>query len=326
MKRIKILLLLLLVGIFSGCQSDQEKDPEPVPLRADQIYAYYVNMDKTGLVQVVYTCQYPKDILSETDALMKKLSQARDTETQAKEEYIAPIPEGINYKECRLGSHNGTIEVAFDISYDAPNINAENLLFFKGCVVKTLLQLDGVEWVTILLEDVANSDSETATTMESFNADSFAMSFGGENGYVQKGNIVLYFANENGEYLKDYQKTVEISNNTSLARLVVESLIEGPETEGYQPTISSKTTVRNISVKDGICYVDLSDEFYDNNNKLRNEIIVYSVVNSLVELPTVSKVQFLKNGEKQQFFRETLPFDGIFERNLDLIEEEENEE
>lgn len=49
-------------------------------------------------------------------------------------------------------------------------------------------------------------------------------------------------------------------------------------------------------------------------------------MNSLVELPTVSKVQFLKNGEKQPFYRETMPFDGIFERNLDLIEQEETEE
>ncbi|MDE5779581.1 MAG: GerMN domain-containing protein, partial [Lachnospiraceae bacterium] len=49
----------------------------------------------------------------------------------------------------------------------------------------------------------------------------------------------------------------------------------------------------------------------------------YAIVNSLCELPTVSKVQFLKNGEKMHFYRATMPFDGIFERNLDLIEQED---
>jgi len=100
-------------------------------------------------------------------------------------------------------------------------------------------------------------------------------------------------------------------------------LIHGPEKEGYTATLSDEIKINNISVNDGICYVDLSDEFYDTSNPLKNDIIVYSVVNSLVELPTVSKVQFLKNGEKQLFFRESMPFDEIFERNLDIVEQEE---
>jgi germination protein M len=183
-----------------------------------------------------------------------------------------------------------------------------------------------VETVAISLTDLANNDPETATSTENFDADSFVMSFGNNNGYQQKGNIVLYFANESGEALKEYRKSIEISNNTSLAAVVVEALIEGPKQEGYQATIPENTTIRNISVKDSICYIDLSDEFYDMDNSLRNDIIVYSIVNSLAELPTVSKVQFLHNGEKQSFFRETMPFDGLFERNLDLIEQEDTEE
>ena len=118
---------------------------------------------------------------------------------------------------------------------------------------------------------------------------------------------------------------MEISNTTSLDRIVIESLIEGPKREGYTATISADTTIKNIAVKDGICYLDLSDEFYNNDNPLKNDIIVYSVVNSLAELPTVSKVQFLHDGEKLQYYREAMPFDGLFERNLDIIEQEDNE-
>lgn len=326
MKRIKILLLLLLAGLLAGCGSDEPEETELAKLRPNQIYAYYVNSDKTDLVPVVYTLKHDQDIIAEADELVKFLSHPEEADSDGQKEFFTSIPSGILYKDCRWGNHTGSIEASFDINYAGEDVNGESILFFKCCVVKTLLQLEDVERVTILLTDMANSDPETATTSESFDGDSFAMSFGRENGYVQKGNIILYFASDNGEYLKDYQKTVEISNNTSLARVVVESLIEGPEQDGYQRTISANTTVRNISVKDGICYVDLSDEFYDANNQLRNEIIVYSVVDSLVELPTVSKVQFLKNGEKQQFFRETLPFDGIFERNLDLIEQEDEKE
>lgn len=318
MKKIKLTFLLLCVLLVTACGKQEEKSTEQKELADNQIYAYCVNLDKTDIVQKVYNLDEKKDVSQNVSEVMKYLS-----EMEATEEYQSPIPKGIMYSDNKLPNQRGVLEVSFGILYDS--VDADSLLFFKTCVVQTLLQIEGVESVSLSLTDLASSDSETATVTENFNQDSFTMSFGNASGYKQKGTIVIYFANETGEYLKEYRKSVEISNNTSLARLVVEALIEGPEEKGYQATIPSKTTIRNISVKDNICYVDFSDEFYDTDNPLKNDIIVYSIVNSLVELPTVSKVQFLKNGEKQQFFRETMPFDGIFERNLDLIKEDTEE-
>lgn len=319
MKKVYLLFLFILTGLLMACGTEEPVAEEPVVLEENQIYAYFVNTDKTDIVQEVYTLENSGDVLADADGLIEFLENA-----EANVDYQTPIPEGITYIETRPGSRHGGLEAVFNVLYDS--VDAESLLFFKACTVKSLLQLEGIDSVTLSLTDVANANEDTATVSESFDADSFNMSFDSESGYKQKGTIVLYFANESGEALKEYRKTVEISNNTSLARIVVESLIDGPEGEGYTATLSEKTTIQNLSVKDGICYVDLSDEFYDTNNTLKNDIIVYSVVNSLVELPTVSKVQFLKNGEKQPFYRETMPFDGIFERNLDLIEQEETEE
>ena len=319
MKKVYLLFLFILTGLLTACGTEEPVAEEPVVLEENQIYAYFVNTDKTDIVQEVYTLENSGDVLADADGLIEFLENA-----EANVDYQTPIPEGITYIETRPGSRHGGLEAGFNVLYDS--VDAESLLFFKVCTVKSLLQLEGIDSVTLSLTDVANANEDTATVSESFDADSFNMSFDSESGYKQKGTIVLYFANESGEALKEYRKTVEISNNTSLARIVVESLIDGPEGEGYTATLSEKTTIQNLSVKDGICYVDLSDEFYDTNNTLKNDIIVYSVVNSLVELPTVSKVQFLKNGEKQPFYRETMPFDGIFERNLDLIEQEETEE
>ncbi len=319
MKKVYLLFLFILTGLLTACGTEEPVAEETVVLEENQIYAYFVNTDKTDIVQEVYTLENSGDVLADADGLIEFLENA-----EANVDYQTPIPEGITYIETRPGSRHGGLEAVFNVLYDS--VDAESLLFFKACTVKSLLQLKGIDSVTLSLTDVANANEDTATVSESFDAESFNMSFDSESGYKQKGTIVLYFANESGEALKEYRKTVEISNNTSLARIVVESLIDGPEGEGYTATLSEKTTIQNLSVKDGICYVDLSDEFYDTNNTLKNDIIVYSIVNSLVELPTVSKVQFLKNGEKQPFYRETMPFDGIFERNLDLIEQEETEE
>ena len=318
MKRIKFLVLLLSVVLLTGCKAEtSDETSKAQALKSNEIYAYFVNTEQTDLVPVAYTKKASNDISKEVSKLLAFM------EKEGSKEYRSAIPKGITYKGNQYNQSEKQMTLSFDVLYDS--VDAQSLLFFKACVVQSVIQLDYIDMVTISLSDVTNNDEETATVVENFDADSFTMSFGDASGYKQKGTIVLYFATEDGEALKEYHKTVEISNNTSLAKLVVESLIAGPEANGYTATLSKDITIRNVSVKDGICYVDLSDEFYDTKNSLKNDIIIYSIVNSLVELPTVSKVQFLKNGEKQQFYRETMPFDGIFERNLDLVKEEDAE-
>lgn len=316
MKKIKLLALFILLSILVACGKNEPEAEAPLPLRDNQIYLYYVNSDKTDIIPVVYTMDQKKNLKQDIMEVIEKLS-----ETNGSEDYFSAIPEGVSYIGSGLETKNNKIDITYNIVYDT--IDADSLLFFKCCVVKTLLQLEGVDYVALSLRDATNADEDTATKTETFDQSSFTMSFGKQNGYTQTGTIVLYFADESGEYLKEYNKTIEISNNTSLPKLVVESLIEGPDQLGYVPTLSKKTAIKNISVKDGICYVDLSDEFYETDNPLKNNIIVYSIVNSLTELPTVTKVQFLRNGEKQEFFRESMPFDTIFEQNLDLIKKED---
>ena len=317
-KRIIYFLFVMLLLPVWGCgEVKQEENNKEVELKDNQIYIYYVNLEKTDMVKSVYTLDSNDDLSSNVRTLIDHLA---DVETTA--ECQSPIPDSFDYMDMPVENVRGRIEVSFNVVYD--NIDPETMLFFKGCVSKTLLQLSGVNSVTICMIDKANSDPETASVSESFDEDTFTMSFGNAAGYKQKGNIVLFFANEDGSALKQYRKSVEISNNSSLDRIVMESLIEGPKREGYTRTLSSDTVIKNIAVKDGICYLDLSDEFYNTDNSLKNDIIVYSVVNSLAELPTVSKVQFLHDGEKLQFYRETMPFDGLFERNLDIIEQEDD--
>ncbi len=317
MKKLKWLLFLLFGIVLTACSSEEVIEDEIPKLEDNQIYTFFVNTSKTDVYPVPYTLEG-----EETSDVVRDIIQYMMHE-DATADYQTPVPAGMTYLDTIYDEVQNNIRVSFNVRYES--ISSEDLLFFKTCVAWTVLQLEEVDTISISLTDLANKDVETATTVESFDRDSFTLNFGDKSGYKQTGTIVLYFADETGEMLKEYTHTVEISNTTSLARLVVESLIDGPEEEGYTATLSDEIKINNISVNNNICYVDLSEEFYDTANPLRNEIIVYSVVNSLVELPTVSKVQFLRNGEKLQFFRETMPFDGIFERNLNLIVQEEDE-
>ena len=46
---------------------------------------------------------------------------------------------------------------------------------------------------------------------------------------------------------------------------------------------------------------------------------IYSVVNSLVELNNVNKVQITINGETNIMFRESVSLSTVFERNLNIV-------
>lgn len=316
MRKQYVIFFLACIMLLTACGLAKEETTEETKLGKQEIWAYYVNQEKTDLVVKPYKVDDKAEIQEQVKGLMEHLQNVK-----VNEEYQSPIPKGITFVENDIKIKQGKIELEFQIVYD--QIDAETLLFFKACVAKSFLQLKNVYKVAISLTDITNSDPDTATVTENFDEESFNLSFGNANGYSQKGTIILYFANAEGDLLREYHKVVEISNNTSLAKIVVESLIEGPQQEGYTVTIPPNTTIQNISVKDGICYIDFSDEFYNTDNPLKNDVIIYAIVNSLCELPTVSKVQFLKNGEKMPFYRATMPFDGIFERNLDLIEQED---
>ncbi|MDE5777936.1 MAG: GerMN domain-containing protein, partial [Lachnospiraceae bacterium] len=295
MRKQYVIFFLACIMLLTACGAAKEETTEETKLGKQEIWAYYVNQEKTDLVVKPYKVNDKAEIQEQVKGLMEHLQNVK-----VNEEYQSPIPKGITFVENDIKIKQGKIELEFQIVYD--QIDAETLLFFKACVAKSFLQLKNVYKVAISLTDITNSDPDTATVTENFDEESFNLSFGNANGYSQKGTIILYFANAEGDLLREYHKVVEISNNTSLAKIVVESLIEGPQQEGYTVTIPQNTTIQNISVKDGICYIDFSDEFYNTDNPLKNDVIIYAIVNSLCELPTVSKVQFLKNGEKMPFY------------------------
>ncbi len=56
---------------------------------------------------------------------------------------------------------------------------------------------------------------------------------------------------------------------------------------------------------------------------MKEYIPIYSIVNSLSEISTVSKVQITVNGSQEVMFRDAISLNTQFERNLEIGEEQE---
>ena len=102
--------------------------------------------------------------------------------------------------------------------------------------------------------------------------------------------------------------------------------LAGPQAEGDYPTINPETKIVSVTVKDGICYVNLSEAFLSQPYNVTSDVTIYSITNSLVELPNVNKVQISVNGETNLFYRENVNLATVFERNLDLLSSSQTEE
>lgn len=271
---------------------------------------YYVNNEETKIV--------PKEYRSETtdeDFLLEELL-----------EQLAMISERLEYetplaKEFTLMGHtldNGLLTLDFDERYR--DLRGTREVLVRASIVRTMIQLKQVERVafTVKGEQLVN---QAGTAIGVMNAESFIENAGNEINAYEKVDLRLYFANESGDYLvEENRRNVVYNSNISLEKLVVEKLVEGPVEAGVYPTVNPNTKVLSVTVKDGICYVNLSNEFLNQPYNVTSEVTIYSITNSLAELSNVNKVQISINGDTNISYRERLSLNNVFERDLDMLE------
>ena len=86
-----------------------------------------------------------------------------------------------------------------------------------------------------------------------------------------------------------------------MARASIEALLEGPTTEeragGLASAIPGGTTLRDVSIADGVATVDLSGAFDADGGSASMLGRVAQVVATLTRLPTVERVAFRLDGE-----------------------------
>ena len=302
MKRVKkyVLtgMLLMLLAVLTGCGT---REPET----GKKISVYYVNTAETKVeVHDQYlNTKTPEEQLEETMTFLST--------TPEKLEYKAPFDMGFQVLDYEV--EDGKLVINVDKAYSELSVTTEVLV--RAAVVRTLTQLSNVKYVTITLEGSQLYDN-AGELVGWMNAEQFINNDGNEINTYELVKVKLYFANADGDKLIVAYREKHYSPNTQLARFVVEELIAGPsgQIEGLYPVINPETKIINILTKDGICYVNLDSSFLTVVNNVSTEVAVYSIVNSLVELDNINKVQILVNGEVPSTFS-----NSTFERNLDYV-------
>lgn len=302
-KKILLVSLLCLVMAFTACGKKEEQE------QTKAVSVYYLNREDTKLISEEYVLE-SEEVVEKLKELLKMLRMQPDNL-----ECKATIPDTLELVECKINENQ--ITVNFTESY--LKMEAAKEILTRAAIVRTLTQIPEIEYVTFQINGQALLDSK-GEVIGTMTADLFIDNAGKEINTYEKAKLKLYFANEAGDKLIAVNRTKAYNSNISLDKLVVEELISGPTNEESYPTINPATKIISVTTKDGICYVNLSEEFLTPTTKTSTDVTIYSITNSLVELPNVNKVQILINGETTHTFRDKFPLSTVFEHNLELVE------
>lgn len=299
--------MLLLVGVLfcAGCGSSGQKDISRVK------NIYYVNNTETGVEMHEYEMQSQTQE-EELDELITRLGTMPE-----KLEYKVPLQMGFSLLSYRLEDSI----LYLDMSDEYRSMSATKEVLVRAALVRTLSQAEGVSYVVITVEGGQLYDN-LGNVVGLMSADQFIDNAGDEINAYERVSLRLYFANEDGTALIATNRTIAYNTNISMERLVVDELLAGPGAEVADvvyPTINPNTKVVSVSVRDGICYVNLDENFLTQIYNVSSDVTIYSIVNSLAELSGVNKVQISVNGENNILYRENISLTTVFERNLDLI-------
>ena len=305
------LLFLMTIACLTGCG---KKETDPGQPEEGTYKIYYLNSSMTKLAPQEYRTDTREQEALIEELMNRFLNVPNDVDSQV------ALPDKVGYLGCR--QEDRVLFLDFDGGYGSkPNMNATREILCRAALTKTMTQIEGIDYISIYVADQPLLDSYGNPVGVMADSD-FIEGISDINSY-EKSQLQLFFADGTGEYLVRESREVVHSINTSLERLIVEELIEGPQTEGHYQTLPADTKLLNVSLNENICYINFDSAFLNNTLEVKEYIPIYSIVNSLSEISTVSKVQITVNGSQDVMFRDTISLNTQFERNLEIGVEQE---
>ncbi len=314
-KKISIIIIMML--LITACGN---KDIVDETSKQEEMIVYFINQLDGKLVSEKIFAD-PKAI--DTDEKKIKLA-INSLEKGPQSTTLSPVMiNDIKVQSIEI-AENG---VKVNVSSQYNDLDVQKQMIMRASVVKTLTNIPSVSWVEFLVDKEPLKSLEGQVIGPIYKEDIILVQ-PDPKPPTNAQNIVLYFADGNGQGLVAENRKIEISNNVPLERYVIEELIKGPKNTNNVPTVPPETKINDIKTKDGVCQIDLSAEFKSKHaGGSTGEIFtIYSIVNSLTELsPKIKNVTFLIDGKKQIEYKGHIDFSLLFERDESLLAEEQEQ-
>jgi len=299
MKKKFLFLLLLFVICLSGCGKEEA---------VEGYHIEYLNNEKDAIVKVPYEPKSTEKVALIEEFLIVLWSNSKSIE------YRKPIPndvELINY------SLDGAMLTLW-LDKDYYKMEQVEKVLCCASIVRTMTQIEGVDCINFYIGDSPLVDAQ-GNMVGALYADNFVENPGATINTIQNSTLTLYFANKDGDALIAETRNVHYSSNMSMEKVIIEQLLDGPDTEGLKSAIPSGTKLVSVATVDGTCYVNLDATFKNQDYSVKESIVIYSIVNSLSEQSNITQVQISVNGDTSGAYRDMYKLSDFYARNLDCV-------
>lgn len=301
-----ILVLTLVLSTISqtGCKKKSE----------DGMVVYYINQQSTKLL----TDSFKPKSNDESEILVEMFEKLQSKPSDV--DMFEAIPDNVKVLGTEIDTNTKTLTINFGSEYY--DIEKATEILTRAAIVLTVTQLSSVQYVEFLVnnEKMRNSNDELIGLMSE---GSFAdISAGSKITSSTKSDFTIYFANADYSKLVPVKHTGRYLADASLETYIIKEIIDGPDSSDLNPTISGDTKLISAVTNDNVCYVIFGDDFASINASYNADILIYSIVNSLVELPYINSVRISTSGTIADG---TNTFNGVnleenFSKNSDIIE------
>ncbi len=292
MKKIfSLVLVIVLAGLLCACGGNTSDDGTI----SKDVNLYFSNSEYNNLKSEKRTITYGEDESLPRTVLQKLTEGPGDTSSKA------VIPSGTQILNFEIVEMTAKINFSGNyLKFEGDNAKSMELLA-RYSIVKTLCELPGIDRVEIRVENAALTGAN-GEPVGVLGENDIVLS---EGDNVTQKYVTLYFSDEMGEKLVAQRRRATIVDN-SMEKTILIELIEGPEGDNQYATLPQGIKVLSVETKEKICFVNFSKEFAENigGGSSASTMAIYSVVNSLTELPEIEQVQFLIEGEKTEWLGE----------------------
>ena len=299
-KIIFFLLALSAALVLTGCGKKQEKSGSATD---GEYVLYYLNIDGDGLTRVEKKLDLPEDTEAAVRLILEELNKV-DKKDEYK--YTKVLNDQILVDSIHL-IEEGEVVINFGSGYTQMNPGREILV--RAAIVKSLMPLDGVSYVSFTIDDEPLTNEE-GIVVDPMSEDTFVLDDDRSEVYNYTETVTLYMANKTGDGLVEVSVDVEANDNQSLEEAVLEALKENYGNDTISP-IPKGLTFHRIHVLQKICYVDLSTDILTGVPGVDENIKVYSMVNTLTSLSRINQVQFTIDGELVPKMNDVSGFDSL---------------
>lgn len=238
-----------------------------------------------------------------------ELLYQNDKETFA----VATLPEGLTIRTIRVDQKH--VIINFDESIF--ELDPLDELLVKASIIKSLTSFDAFTSVEFFLNGVPIKADQQYIAGK-FQRRDILTSYDDVVNRVFSKTVTLYSPTDDQSKLRQFYQDIDISPNKKVEEVIVETLLNNNES----PIFPKDTKLLNVYTNQEVCFVDLSSECQTNYLPfgISERIAVYSIVNSLTDLPNVTHVQILVEGQMVKSLQGNLSLNRLLTKNYALIE------